>query len=538
MNRFIFISIVFIATAQSQWSTDPNNNLIVGYGLLPEMCGDSVGGAYVTYEVNSVYPRYIALHWLNRYGYQPWGSSRQIRGVKPEVRYASIASDGKGGALIAYLDREWDLNPENVWYNDRVRVQRVDSSGNLLWGQYGIRASLAEHTQSENRAPTIISDGEGGCVAGWLDTLGTIRLQRLNNLGDRLWGDSGIVGASSLSTPKIIRSGRTHFFLSYARLLKRFSLAGVPVWNDTSVNVGLAVSNVIEDGIAGLVVSGKEGTAQNILIVAQRIDSSGSKLWSTSYVVLAESAGVNGAGIPISACGDSSFLIAWIKGQTGTNQLFSQRLSSLGAPTWGPNGILVSAITSNKSSPLIIPSNRSGGIFFWRDDRPELGNYSQRIDSGGNRAWDSLDVVVSHPTMSFEKAVVDCNGGAILMGFRQDDFSVRLQQISSSGVLGQIITTGKEGAAVETPSGFFLHQNYPNPFNPTTSIIFHLHRQLHVTLVVYDILGRLVFVVLDAIVGAGEHTASFDATQLVSGVYFLRLITSQSIQTRKMVLQK
>jgi glycosidase len=86
-----------------------------------------------------------------------------------------------------------------------------------------------------------------------------------------------------------------------------------------------------------------------------------------------------------------------------------------------------------------------------------------------------------------------------------------------------------------TPSVFVLHQNYPNPFNPGTTIRFELPKTSHVTLTVYDILGREVSVLLDESRNAGVHELQFDASGLASGIYFYRLQAEGFVQTRKLV---
>jgi hypothetical protein len=85
---------------------------------------------------------------------------------------------------------------------------------------------------------------------------------------------------------------------------------------------------------------------------------------------------------------------------------------------------------------------------------------------------------------------------------------------------------------------FVLDQNYPNPFNPSTVIDYQLPVVSHVTLKVYDVLGRLVATLVDEKQTAGEHSASFDARRLASGVYFCRLVAGSQIATRKMILLK
>lgn len=87
-------------------------------------------------------------------------------------------------------------------------------------------------------------------------------------------------------------------------------------------------------------------------------------------------------------------------------------------------------------------------------------------------------------------------------------------------------------------SSFTLNQNYPNPFNPSTMIRFNVPSREHVTLKVFDVLGREVTALVDRVVEPGEHTVVFSAWdyQLSSGTYFYRMTAGSFVQTRKFVL--
>ena len=88
------------------------------------------------------------------------------------------------------------------------------------------------------------------------------------------------------------------------------------------------------------------------------------------------------------------------------------------------------------------------------------------------------------------------------------------------------------------PGDFNLHQNYPNPFNPDTNISFDLREFSHVTLEVFDIMGRHVETVADNTFEAGSHTVRFDARGLGSGTYIYRLSTGGFQKFRSMQLIK
>ncbi len=86
------------------------------------------------------------------------------------------------------------------------------------------------------------------------------------------------------------------------------------------------------------------------------------------------------------------------------------------------------------------------------------------------------------------------------------------------------------------PASYSLSQNYPNPFNPSTTIRYALPHSSHVTLVVYDALGRRVAELVNGTIEAGYHDVVFDARTLASGVYFYKLETADFVQVRKLMM--
>ncbi|HBZ39391.1 MAG TPA: hypothetical protein DEO59_13265 [Balneola sp.] len=88
------------------------------------------------------------------------------------------------------------------------------------------------------------------------------------------------------------------------------------------------------------------------------------------------------------------------------------------------------------------------------------------------------------------------------------------------------------------PEGFKLGQNYPNPFNPTTNINYSIDQTGFVTLKVYDITGREVATLVNNRENAGDHTVTFDATNLASGVYIYTLQANGIRLTNRMTLIK
>ena len=85
---------------------------------------------------------------------------------------------------------------------------------------------------------------------------------------------------------------------------------------------------------------------------------------------------------------------------------------------------------------------------------------------------------------------------------------------------------------------FNLEQNYPNPFNPSTKINFSLAKESKVKLIVSDVLGRIIKILADENLPAGQYSKIFNASELASGIYIYSLSTGSQTISKKMILVK
>lgn len=112
-------------------------------------------------------------------------------------------------------------------------------------------------------------------------------------------------------------------------------------------------------------------------------------------------------------------------------------------------------------------------------------------------------------------------------GWFLDNISLSVEEFPASIV-------SKESTVKE----FSLAQNYPNPFNPSTTIRFTIPRATHVTLKVYNILGKEIETLADEKLQTGAYNIEWDAGAYSSGLYFCRIQADEFAATRKLVLQK
>ncbi len=190
----------------------------------------------------------------------------------------------------------------------------------------------------------------------------------------------------------------------------------------------------------------------------------------------------------------------------------------------------------------------------------ETNNYGFFLQRKGENETQFVDMpnsfVAGHGTTveprSYSWTYANAPAGSASYRLRQMDLD-GAEHFSDPITATMSVVSDVEGTTA--PEKLELMQNYPNPFNPTTTIryqISEVSRQRraspeaggqksevsHVTLKVFDVLGRDVATLVNEVKAPGSYSVQFDASNLLSGVYFYRLATPTFAQTKSMVLIK
>ena len=124
-----------------------------------------------------------------------------------------------------------------------------------------------------------------------------------------------------------------------------------------------------------------------------------------------------------------------------------------------------------------------------------------------------------------------------------ETYDYRLADVSYAGeiVYHSLVLTDIEARSI--PKSFALHSPYPNPFNPTTTIHFDIPNLSYVRITIYDIRGREVILIRDTMTEPGVYRQIWngvkeDGCQVGTGIYFVRMVTTEFSAMRKVLFLK
>jgi len=290
------------------------------------------------------------------------------------------------------------------------------------------------------------------------------------------------------------------------------------------------------------------------------VESGLESAWAMSLTVLGTNlfAGTDGYGVFLSTNNGAS----WTAVNSGLTNTWVHSFAALGTDLFAgtENGVFLSTndglswtaagLTNTEVFSLAALPNGAGGTNLF----------------AGATSWDTSVVVIplanvdSIPVPGTNRIAESDSGGVYLStnngtSWTAVDSGLTSTYIWSLAVLGTNLFAGTAAGSVwrrplsemvtgvqeqqkNPPTHFSLQQNYPNPFNPSTTISYQLPINCFMTLKVYDVLGREIETLVSERQNAGDHSVTFNATNLPSGVYFYRLRAGDFSETKKLVLVK
>jgi hypothetical protein len=265
---------------------------------------------------------------------------------------------------------------------------------------------------------------------------------------------------------------------------------------------------------------------------------------SANIVVTGHFAGnVDFGGGPLTSAGAHDNFVSKFNG--AGNHVWSQRFGD-------ENEQYPASIAVDGSGNVIVTGRFGGAVDFGGGTLTSVGSYDMflaKFNAAGSHVWSQRFGNDSElPVWNQWSIAVDSSDNVIMTGAFQGNMGFGGAALASAGVHDIFVAKfGSEPTGIANmvnPKMFALRQNIPNPFNPTTVIQYDVPETGgQVTLLIYDVAGRLVRTLVDGQQAAGEKRVTWIGdddcgSRVASGVYFYRMTAPGFEMTKKMVLLK
>ena len=201
-----------------------------------------------------------------------------------------VQRDGKGGAIITWQDER------SGTYD--IYAQRLDENGQRLWGDNATPVCVATGVQT---TPKIDPEKtRNGVYISWIDARNgndyDIYCQRLDSTGNRLWGTGGMpvcTATGNQSAMDIISNNKVSGIIvtwkdkrsgNFDIYAQKLNATGAPQWAANGIKVCDASGdqlnpNIISDKDSGAIVVWQDARGADWDIYAQRINKAGQIAW-------------------------------------------------------------------------------------------------------------------------------------------------------------------------------------------------------------------------------------------------------------------
>ncbi len=345
------------------------NGYVYIYDYKIDICSSMAGEYYFSWKTYAQYePPKIMMHKTDSDGNPLWYSPIIISEGYFIYRFLTICPS--------------DSQPIVTWNcNETLFSQKIDSDGNLLWGEDGITVYESNYDLDSNSV-ILKEDSANGCILSWEDNDYDydikILVQRINSNGDFLFEEDGLIlyETSNYNLNPSLAITAQHYYLC---------------WLDNSDNSQSLIQQIIdEDGNIYLEENGEEmytglsGSVDDFKMLANADNPI--MIWkdernNNSYGIFLQILNSDGSnvfvenGIPLitntqfylhafeAVYGENSGTIAvvWSENRVGCNQIFAQGIDTSGNLLWADStGICLTSADYNSVDPKLSVINNSG----------------------------------------------------------------------------------------------------------------------------------------------------------------------------------
>jgi hypothetical protein len=477
-----------------------------------------------------------------------------------------VCTDGNNGALAVWQDHR----DSNI-YGSQIYAQRVTSSGTLAWNSAGIRVAPYD---SEEKEPRIISDGANGGIIVWSEVDASspyyvirVRAAKITQNGAISWTTvvyntetmddnlEDICSDGSGGVYIVISTGDLPDYNLYAQHL---DASGNATWGTDGIAVCTAPDKQVNCRAIGVGSSGvicvweDNRSLAGIDLYAQRINPNGTIGWATNGIVI-NNQPQDQASPDLSLDGQSHLFTVWQDYRNGDQNLYMQKVDYDGNLLYPATGMLVCDAPLYQVNPRIATDGTDGCFISWEDFRGEVFSdiWGTHLDSDGALStetipgwgyqWVENGNIINDAFQKQNNCVIIPDNQEGIISIWEDKRSSGKEEVTNlytqrlnAHVAGIEPVPGNSGI----PHEFNLYPPYPNPFNPDTKFRFDLIAPVNIRLSVYDAMGRQVAILKDGRQEAGSWEVTWNASNLASGQYFVRLQVDGKQLLEKVLLVK
>ncbi len=335
----------------------------------------------------------------------------------------------------------WDATKSKIC---RIYAQKIDNNGNFQWEAGGKQICSTRYQST----PKIVNTSSGFIVL-WKDSrnidLGgssnssDIYGQKIDNSGNLLWGASG----KAISNTALVEGNPAIFNTSLGIIItwytgtnnirniiaQKIDENGNFLWTSNKIiasnSNAMSIPEIL-DISSGLIFTWFTLGSSDSNIYAQKIDNSNNVLWGSGKPICTDPGNQT---TPQIVETNTGIIIAWTDGD-----IYSRKIDENGNFLW-PSSKPICTASASQSSIQVVNTD-SGTVFVWSDGRNGIGNshiYAQKMDSDDNFLWTENGKSIRTGKLFAPKAISSTYGAIIIWFDTNSNYDIYVRKINSLG---------------------------------------------------------------------------------------------------------